>query len=44
MRVVPFNKESVTQFLIVIGIPLAPLALTMFSFEELVKRLIRVIL
>lgn len=44
MRVVPFNKQSVVQFLVVIGIPLAPLALTMFSFEELVKRLIRVIL
>ncbi len=44
MRVVPFNKESVIQFLVVIAIPLAPLALTMFSFEELVKRLIRVIL
>jgi hypothetical protein len=44
MRVVPFNKESVIQFVVVIAIPLAPLALTMFSFEELVKRLIRVIL
>jgi hypothetical protein len=44
IRLVPFNKESVTQFLIVIAIPLAPLALTMFSFEELLRRLIRVIL
>ena len=44
MRLVPFGKESVTQFIVVIAIPLAPLALTMFSLEELLKRLIRVIL
>jgi hypothetical protein len=44
MRLVPFGKESVVRFLVVIALPLAPLVLTMFSVEELLKRLLTVIL
>ncbi len=44
MKLVPFGKETVVRFVVVIVLPLAPLALTMFSLEELLKRLIRVFL
>lgn len=40
MRFVPFSKETVLQLAIVTLLPLAPLLLTMISFEELVKRLL----
>jgi hypothetical protein len=41
---VPFGKDTVIRFLVVITLPLAPLALTMFSAEELLKRMIAVVL
>jgi hypothetical protein len=44
MRLVPFGKETIVRFIVVIALPLVPLAFTMFSLEELVKRLITVIL
>jgi hypothetical protein len=44
MKLVPFGKETIVRFLVVITLPLAPLALTMFSLEELLKRLIQVVL
>jgi len=40
MRVVPFSKETVLQLAIVTLAPVAPLLLTMISFEELMKRLL----
>jgi hypothetical protein len=44
MQLAPFGKETIMQFIVAIGLPLAPLALTMFSLEELLKRLLAVIL
>jgi hypothetical protein len=44
MKLVPFGKQTVVRFLVIIALPLAPLALTMFSVEELLKRLIMVVL
>jgi hypothetical protein len=44
MRLVPFGKETIVRFIVVIALPLAPLALTMFSLEELIKRLVSVLL
>ena len=44
MKLVPFGKETVVRFVVIIALPLVPLALTMFSLEELLKRLIRVVL
>lgn len=43
IKLVPFGKHTVIRFLVVIAIPLAPLALTMFSPEELLKRLVMVV-
>jgi len=40
MRFVPFTKETVFQLGVVTVAPLAPLLLTMISFEELLKRLL----
>jgi hypothetical protein len=44
MKLVPFGKETIIRFIVVITLPLAPLALTMFSVEELLKRLVKVVL
>jgi len=44
MKLVPFGKETILRFILIIAIPVAPLALTMFSLEELLKRLIQVVL
>jgi hypothetical protein len=40
MRFVPFTKETVMQLAILTVLPVAPLLLTMISFEELLKRLL----
>jgi hypothetical protein len=40
MRFVPFSKETVLQLAIITLAPVAPLLLTMISFEELLKRLL----
>lgn len=44
IRLVPFGKDTILQFLIVIALPLLPLVFTMFSLDELVKRLITILL
>lgn len=44
IRLVPFGKEALVQFLLAIILPLAPLAFTMFSLEELLKRLLSAVL
>jgi hypothetical protein len=44
MRLVPFGKDTIVRFIVVIALPLAPLALTMFSLEELLKRIVTVLL
>ena len=44
MKLAPFSKENVIRFLVIIALPLAPLLLTMFSAEELLKRVIGVLL
>ncbi len=44
MKLVPFGKDAVLRFIVIIALPLTPLALTMFSLEELVRRLLQVIL
>ena len=40
MRLVPFSKDTILQLAIVTLAPVAPLLLTMISFEELMKRLL----
>jgi len=44
MKVVPFGKDAIVRFLVIIAIPLLPLGLTMFSLDELLKRLITIVL
>ena len=44
MKLVPFAKDTVMRFLIVIALPLSPLLFTMFSVEEVIKRLVNVLL
>jgi len=43
MRVVPFALQDVSRLAIATAVPLAPLLLTVFSFEELVTRVIKVV-
>jgi hypothetical protein len=44
VKLVPFGKETIIRLLVLVALPLAPLAFTMFSPEELLKRLISVVL
>jgi len=44
MRLLPFNRNVVMRLLILIALPLTPLALTMFPFEVLLQQLIKVVL
>jgi len=41
MRLVPFGKADVTELIVAAATPLLPLALTMFSVEELLRRLFK---
>jgi hypothetical protein len=43
MRSVPFALQDVSRLAIATAVPLAPLLLTVFSFEELITRVIKVI-
>jgi hypothetical protein len=43
MRVVPFALKDVSRLAIATVIPLAPLLLTMFSFDELITRVIKIV-
>jgi len=43
MRVVPFGLQDVSRLALATAIPLSPLLLTIFSFEDLIIRLVKVI-
>jgi len=43
MRVVPFGLQDVSRLAIATAFPLSPLLLTIFSFEELIMRIIKVL-
>ena len=43
-RVVPFTRDTVIQLAVITLLPVAPLVLTMVSLEELLKRLLQVVL
>ena len=44
MRAVPITRDAVIQLAVITVLPVAPLLLTMISLEELLKRLLQVIL
>jgi hypothetical protein len=44
MKLAPFGKENVIRFLVVIALPVSPLLFTMFSADELLKRVFNIIL
>jgi len=44
MRVTPFTLQSVLQLVLVTLVPVLPLTLTMFSLQELLNRLVKVVL
>jgi hypothetical protein len=44
MRAFPFGKEALIQLNVIILLPLLPLVLTMIPLDELVKRLVQVVL
>jgi hypothetical protein len=44
MRLAPFGRETVLRLILYIVLPFGPLVLTMFSLEELIKRLINIVL
>jgi hypothetical protein len=44
MRAVPFGKETVIQLAVVTALPLLPLALTVFPLDELIRRVVGVLL
>jgi len=43
MRVVPFALKDISRLAIATVVPLAPLLLTVFSFEELISRVIKIV-
>lgn len=43
MRVVPFALQDVTRLAIATAAPLAPLLLTIFSFEDLIVRVVKIV-
>jgi hypothetical protein len=44
MRLLPFGRNVVMRLLILVALPLAPLALTMFPFEVLLQQLVKLVL
>lgn len=44
MRLVPFTRDAVVQLAVITLVPVAPLLLTMIPLEELLKRLVQIIL
>jgi hypothetical protein len=44
VKLVPFGRDTILRFILVIAIPIAPLTLTMISLDELLKRLIQIVL
>ena len=43
MRTVPITRDSVVQLVTMTLLPLAPLLLTIFSLEELLKRFLAIV-
>lgn len=43
MRVVPFGLQDVSRLAVATAAPLSPLLLTIFSFEELISRIVKVV-
>ena len=43
MRVVPFGLQDISRLALATAIPLSPLLLTIFSFEELIIRVVKVV-
>ena len=44
VKLVPFGRQTIIRLLVFIVLPLAPLLLTMFSLDELLKRLLSIVL
>jgi hypothetical protein len=44
MRAVPFSRATVTQIVVVTALPLLPLGLTILPFDELIRRVLGVLL
>ena len=44
MRVVPFTRDAVVQLAVITLVPVAPLLLTMIPLDELLKRLVQIVL
>jgi hypothetical protein len=44
MRLVPFTRDAVVQLAVITLVPVAPLVLTMIPLEELLKRLVQIVL
>jgi hypothetical protein len=44
MRVVPFGIKDVTPLVVASALPLLPLLLTVFSLEDLVTRLVKILI
>jgi hypothetical protein len=44
MSVIPFSKQTVVQLAVITLLPVVPLLLTMVSFEELLKGLLKLVL
>ena len=44
MRAVPFGNQTVLQLLLVTGLPMLPLGLTVFPLDELIRRVVGVLL
>ncbi|MGE5203057.1 MAG: hypothetical protein ACM3O6_13430 [Acidobacteriota bacterium] len=44
MRLLPFGRNVVVRLVIVIALPLLPLALTMFPFEVILQQLVKIVL
>jgi hypothetical protein len=44
MRPFPFGKEALIQLVVTVALPFLPLLLTMFPFEELLSKLVKVLL
>jgi hypothetical protein len=43
MRIVPFGLQDISRLVVVTALPLLPLTLTIFSLEELVMRLLKIV-
>jgi hypothetical protein len=43
MNLVPFGLQDISRLVVVTALPLLPLTLTIFSFEELVMRLLKIV-